>query len=386
MNATQARKRIEQYADYNIFISLTDEDCDGPIVAVKDLIDVRGTVTTGGGALRPSEPAADDAPVIRRIRDAGGCVIGKTNLHEWALGVTSENPHYGAVRNPHDPTRVSGGSSGGSAAAVAAGLCDWAIGTDTGGSIRIPASLCGVVGLKPTYGSVSTEGVIPLCWSFDTVGPLAPDVVSAARALQVMSGLTDLVPEEFPEVSSFKIARPADWILDLDFETQEAWNRVSAGVPQIPLPDRLRLEALYQPIFFVEAAAYHRDWIADSPERYGADVLGLLRRGLQVSGVEYVRALREREAVRAEVEFAMKDWDALLIPTTACVAPPFGTPHVREQLLRFTRPFSFTGQPVITIPAPVSGLPVGIQVVGHFGEDAALCRVARALELAWQQL
>lgn len=384
MNSTQARERLKQYENYNIFISLTDEECGGPVVAVKDLIDVRGTVTTAGGTILPNVIATDDAPVVSRIRAAGGCVIGKTNAHEWALGVTNENPHFGTVLNPRNPARVSGGSSGGSAAAVAAGLCDWAIGTDTGGSIRIPASLCGVVGLKPTLGTVSTAGVIPLCWSFDTVGPLAPDVTSAAGALETMSGLPNLVPPESGDVSDFKFAIPSGWALDLDNETQAVWDRVSSPFPEIPLPDRLYMESLYQPIFFVEAALYHRDWIEAYPDRYGHDVLRLLRRGLEIPGVEYLRAVRERDAVRAQVESAMNGYDALLLPATACVAPPLGTPHMREPLLRFTRPFSFTGHPVITLPAPVSGLPVGIQVIGHFGRDADLCRAARALELAWQ--
>jgi aspartyl-tRNA(Asn)/glutamyl-tRNA(Gln) amidotransferase subunit A len=201
-----------------------------------------------------------------------------------------------------------------------------------------------------------------------------------------MSGLTDLASNGSPELSDLRIAVPVGWVADLDSETQEAWDRVSAGLPEILFPDRLYLENLFQPIFFVEAAAYHREWIEAYPDRYGTDVLGLLRRGLQVSGVDYVRAVREREAARAEVEAAMRDWDAILLPTTACVAPLLGATHVREKLLRFTRPFSYTGQPVITIPAPVSGLPVGIQVVGHFSRDADLIRVARSLELAWQQV
>lgn len=383
MNSREARERLRHYEHANIFISLTDEEGAGPVVAVKDLIDVRGTVTTGGGTILPPMPATEDAPVVQRIRAAGGCVLGKTNLHEWAFGVTSENPHYGPVLNPRDPSRISGGSSGGSAAAVAAGLCDWAIGTDTGGSIRIPASLCGVVGLKPTLGTVSTEGVIPLSWSFDTVGPLAPDVRSAARALEVLSGVAGLVPEGADEVATFRFAIPAGWVAGLDEATQAVWDHVSAGLSEVSLPDPLSLEALYLPIFYVEAALYHRAWIQAYPERYGQDVLGHLRQGLAIPGVDYLAAVRERPAVRAAVEAAMNGYDALLLPTTACVAPPLGTPDLREPLLRFTRPFSFTGHPVLTLPFPVSGLPVGIQVIGHFGRDADLCRIARVLEQQW---
>ena len=144
------------------------------------MVDVRGTVTTAGAILLPNEPAAEDAPVIARLRRQGAVIVGKTNLHEFAYGVTSANPHYGAVLNPHDPGRVAGGSSGGSAVAVAAGMCDWAVGSDTGGSIRIPAALCGVVGFKPELGSIDTTGVIPLSPSLDTLGPMGPDVATVA--------------------------------------------------------------------------------------------------------------------------------------------------------------------------------------------------------------
>ncbi|HSP07959.1 MAG TPA: amidase, partial [Candidatus Dormibacteraeota bacterium] len=165
MELDEARKRIRERSDLNAFISLSSEQGEGIVVAVKDLVDVAGMVTTAGGVILPDIPAREDAPLIRRIRREGCVIAGKTNLHEFAFGVTSANPHYGTVRNPHDPTRAAGGSSGGSAVAVAAGMCDWAVGTDTGGSIRIPASLCGVAGFKPALGSIDTDGVIPLSWS-----------------------------------------------------------------------------------------------------------------------------------------------------------------------------------------------------------------------------
>src|SRR2546426_1260272 len=157
----QARARIRERSELNAFISVSDEQGSGDAVAVKDLVDVQGMVTTAGGVILPDVPAAEDAPVIKRLRQAGCLIVGKANLHEFAYGVTSINPHYGAVRNPHDPSRVAGGSSGGSAVAVAAGMCDWAIGSDTGGSIRIPASLCGVAGFKPAFGSIDIGGGVP---------------------------------------------------------------------------------------------------------------------------------------------------------------------------------------------------------------------------------
>src|SRR2546427_7039250 len=153
----QARGRIRERSELTAFISVSDEQGAGDAVAVKGLVDVKGMVTTAGGVILPDEPASEDAPVIKRLREAGCQVVGKANLHEFAYGVTSVNPHFGTVRNPHDPSRVAGGSSGGSAVAVAAGMCDWAIGSDTGGSIRIPGSLCGVAGFKPVFGSIEIE-------------------------------------------------------------------------------------------------------------------------------------------------------------------------------------------------------------------------------------
>src|SRR5207237_9186129 len=189
----------------------------------------RAPATTDGGTLPPTQPAEDDAPVIKRMRRQGCVVVGKANLHEWAFGVTSGNPHYGAVRNPHDPSRVPGGSSGGSAVAVAAGMCDWAIGTDTGGSIRIPASLCGVVGFKPKLGTIASEGGFPLSKSLDTVGPMASDVASVARAFGQMSGGSD----QALEAARPRLVVPKGWVRELDETTERAWSRVSAGLPEV---------------------------------------------------------------------------------------------------------------------------------------------------------
>jgi Asp-tRNA(Asn)/Glu-tRNA(Gln) amidotransferase A subunit family amidase len=178
-----ARERIDALAHLNAFISVSDDDGDGPVLAVKDLIDVAGMITTGGSKAPGVAPATADAPVVARMRAAGWCVVGKTNLHEWGLGPTSGNPHYGAVRNPRDPSRIAGGSSGGSAVAVATGQCDVALGTDTGGSIRIPSALCGITGIRPTVGAVDTTGVATLSQTFDTVGPMATTVAAVADAL-----------------------------------------------------------------------------------------------------------------------------------------------------------------------------------------------------------
>jgi aspartyl-tRNA(Asn)/glutamyl-tRNA(Gln) amidotransferase subunit A len=364
---------------------LTEEEGEGTVVAVKDLVDVKGTVTTAGGIMLPETPAAADAPLVAEMRRQGCLVVGKANLHEWAFGITSGNPHYGAVRNPHDRDRIPGGSSGGSAVAVVTGMCDWAVGSDTGGSIRIPASLCGCVGFKPTRGTVSTEGVFPLARSLDTMGPLAPDVDTAARALEAMTGRHDIAPRVEVDVSLFKIGVPKGWIRDLDEPTDAAWRAVSKGLPEIDFPEQSRLSAAGLTILLYEAAQVHRKWLATSPEKYGDDVRELLTMGTRVSESDYRAAVADADGLRPELEAALEGWDAVLLPATACVAPKIGAGlETREPLTRYTRPFNTTGHPVVCLPAPVkAGLPVGIQVVGHFGADARLAEVAGALEVSW---
>jgi Asp-tRNA(Asn)/Glu-tRNA(Gln) amidotransferase A subunit family amidase len=384
VTAAEARERIRARSDLNAFISLTEEDGDGPVVAVKDLVDVRGTVTTGGGILLPNQPAPRDAPMVDRMREFGCVVIGKSNLHEWAFGVTSSNPHYGAVRNPHDPERVAGGSSGGSAVAVATGMCDWAVGSDTGGSIRVPAAFCGVVGFKPTIGTVDTEGVVPLSRSLDTMGPLAPDVHTAARALEMMSDLRGVTPERPRPLAGLRVAAVRGWDAGLAPAIAEAWTRARDGLPEIDLPDRERMGAAALTILLAEGASFHRRWLERHSDRYGADVLQLLQGGLTVTRHDYSMALLEQSRIRVEAEAAMEGWDAILAPTTGVPPPVIGEPYQRADLTGYTRPFNTTGQPVITLPAPTDGLPVGIQVVGHFGEEARLVEVALALEAAWR--
>jgi Asp-tRNA(Asn)/Glu-tRNA(Gln) amidotransferase A subunit family amidase len=383
----EARERIRARADLNAFISVTDEDGDGPVVGVKDLVDVRGTVTTGGGVLLPNTRALRDAPVIRRLRAHGCVMIGKTNLHEWAFGVTSQNPHYGGVRNPRASGRVPGGSSGGSAVAVATGMCDWAIGSDTGGSIRIPASFCGVVGFKPTVGSVDTEGVVPLSRTLDTLGPLAPDVTSAVDALELMTGWTGLLPERPRPLSALRVAAARGWEEGLEPEVAAAYARATAGLPVVDLPDRRRMGAAGLTILLVEAAAFHRDWLEQHPDGYGDDVRRLLEQGMEVGRRDYSLALLDQSRVRTETEAAMHGWDAVLVPTSRVLPPRPGEVYDRGDLTGYTRPFNTTGQPVVTLPAPVpeDAVPVGISVVGRFGDDAGVAEVALALEMAWRE-
>ena len=381
----EARQRAQELAHLNAFISMTDEAGDGTVVAVKDMIDVRGTVTTGGARILPAEPAAEDAAVVRNLRARGCMVIGKTNLHAWAFGATSENPDFGDVRNPRDEARVAGGSSGGSAVAVATGMCAWAIGTDTGGSNRTPASLCGVVGFKPTFGALSTEGVLPLAPSLDTVGPIAPDVATAAQAFEAMSGRALTLDAGAADVRELALAVPAGWVQGLDDETRRVWGTVASGLPEIDFPARARGAEPALTVLYAEAGAVHRQWIDRYSDRYPPDVLAKLRDGLSVTEGEYRDALDACRRFREDVEEAMSGWDAVLLPATACVAPLLGqTANVTEPLTRFTRPFNASGQPVIVVPAPGSRLPVGVQIVGHADRDAALVRVAAAVEHAWK--
>ena len=381
MELAEARNRIRERADLNAFISVSSEEGSGTVVAVKDLVDVAGMVTTAGGVILPQTPSAEDAPVVQRLRREGCVVVGKANLHEFAYGVTSANPHYGDVLNPHDPSRVAGGSSGGSAVAVATGMCDWAVGSDTGGSIRIPASFCGVVGFKPALGSIDMGGVFPLSRSLDTLGPLAPDVATAARAYTMMSG-------EALELDSTRTPRlgvPAGWVADLDEQTARAWRLVSAGLPEVEFVERLPLYNAGLTILLVEGAALHRRWLAEFPEKYGADVLENLRRGLGVLAVDFDEAIVAWPKLREQAVSAMEGIDALVLPACAVIAPPIGVGvEVREPVTRYTRPFNASGQPVVSLPAPVRGLPVGIQVVGR--TNGAALSAAAWLEQRWKTL
>ena len=384
MDIAEARARAEQAPDSHIFISLTDEHGPGPVVAVKDLIDVRGVPTTGGGVILPRVPAAADAPLVARIRAGGGRIIGKTNLYEWAYGASSRNPHFGDVRNPRDAGRSAGGSSSGSAAAVAAGLCDWAVGTDTAGSVRVPASLCGVVGFRPSHGVIPADGVIPLARSLDTVGALAPSVRVAAEAVALMADRPDIATAPARDPRTLRLASPAGWLDGLDAQTARVWAHVGAALPEVKLPDRIVMNELGGTIQAAEATTFHRDWMRRWPDRYSADVLAKLAAGLEVRAVDYLRACEERNRVRDAVQAALDGWDALVLPATAVVAPRLDGPEERDALLRFTRPFSLTGHPCIVIPAPAAGLPVGIQLVGRAGADGQLAAVAAALEASWR--
>ena len=382
MRLEEARARIRAAEHLRAFISVSEESGPGPVVAVKDMINVRGFPTTAGSPIGDHSPAVVDAEVVRLARRSGCAIIGKTNLHEWAMGATSENPYFGAVRNPHEADRIAGGSSGGSAAAVAAGLCDWAIGTDTGGSIRIPAALCGVVGLKPTLGAVSTAGVIPLSPTLDVVGPITPDAESAAGALAILSrGGATSIPTHIPSLSSFRVAIPHGWVTDLDDQVARTWAPMNAQLPEVEVVDRSALYSCHTVILLVEAAQVHSDRMRQHRRLFGTDVIADLLHGQRIPRPDYVAALHQRTGYQSSMFEIMRHVDALILPTTARTAPLVGESGVRPYLNMFTRPFNLTGQPAISIPARSSPLPVGIQLVGQFGEDDKLLTIARALEV-----
>lgn len=385
MQIADARARCAQLEHLNIFITMTDETGPGEVVAVKDLIDVRGTPTSAGSTVLPMDPKAEDAPLIDTLRGSGCVMIGKTNMDEWALGSTSNNPHYGIVRNPSDLSRIAGGSSGGSAAAVAAGICDWSIGTDTGGSVRIPAALCGVVGFKPTLDTIDTTGVLPLSFSLDTVGSLASDVRTATRGVALMAGKEGWEPASAPALGDLRLAVPGGWVTGLDETVGAVWMTVASQLqlPEIPFPPLSELAKGCLDLMSAEAAAYHRRWISECPERYGPHALARLRGMYAVTGADYVDAVAGRDPLRAAVAEAIDGYDAVLVPTTAAVAPLIQGRINSEPLTRFTRAFNYTGQPVFSLPIKTSGLPVGIQVVGRIGKDAELAAIALALEQVW---
>jgi len=370
--------------ELHAFLAVTEEDGEGVVVAVKDNIDVRGFVTTVGSELRPRIPARRDATVVANLRRQGHLIVGKTNLHEWALGHTSANPHFGSVANPRVPGRIPGGSSGGSAAAVAAGLCDWALGTDTGGSIRNPAAFCGVVGLRPSQGLISRRGIFTNSFTFDTVGPMARDVDGVALGLSAMMGRTPGAPVA-RSLSDLKLAIPEGWVQGLDEPVARAWAKATRGLPEVRLPALMPMFELYDHIALPEAAMIQRQDLESSPDSYGADVRARLMKGLGIPAVDYLYALSKLASLRRQTRRALQGIDALLVPTAPCAAPTLEEALAEPwgPLGRFTRPLSMTGLPVLNLPLPVQGAPIGIQVVGHFGGEHGLLEVARALERSW---
>jgi len=371
----------------------------GVPIAIKDLIDIRGIPTTAASRVRDGHVAAMDALVIARLRHAGAILIGKTNLDEFAYGTTSENSAFGPVRNPHDPVRSPGGSSGGSAAAVAAGMALAALGTDTGGSIRIPAAACGTVGLKPTYGEVPADLVVPLSRTFDHVGPFARTVGDAWLVYRALLGSIEQRTLTPRPVSGVRMGLPRGYfcdVLDPDVrarfeEAVGALREGGAHVDEIGIRHAASTPAVYTHIHASEGAEYHATMIEAAPERYTPAVRLRLEMGRYVLAEDYARAMHGREVLRREVDAALADHDALVLPTLPIPAPPIGAESVvvdgarepvRGLMLRLTQLFNVTGHPAISLPCGVTsqGLPCGLQLVGRRGETDALLQLARACE------
>jgi aspartyl-tRNA(Asn)/glutamyl-tRNA(Gln) amidotransferase subunit A len=364
----------------------------GMPISLKDLIDVQGQPTTAGSSARASHVAQHDAPIVTRLRDAGAVILGKTNLHEFALGPTNDESAFGAVRNPYDESRVAGGSSGGAAAAVAAGMGIAAIGSDTGGSIRIPAAACGVVGLKPSLGEVPTDGVVPLSFTLDHVGPLARTVADAAAVWSVLAAKP--LPPLDSSASPIRLGLLGDYFTEfLSDEVSSAFEasldtlrRAGAVIVPAKIPNTEKIVETYTNISLPEAAEWHRELLATNAADYQPIVRDRLRRGAQIPAVDYIRAMAMREVFTRAVEASLENHDALVLPTLPIVAPAIGVAEVafsngrtlaaRAALLRLTQLFNITGHPAMTIPIRAPELPVGLQLVGKRGRTADLLGVA----------
>jgi aspartyl-tRNA(Asn)/glutamyl-tRNA(Gln) amidotransferase subunit A len=367
-------------APYGIFLARPEKHEDGIPLAVKDLLDTAGLTTNYGSAIFAEHIPATSAESVVRLEAAGYANIGKTNLHELAYGTTSENPHFGTVPNPLAPGRIAGGSSGGSAAALAAGLADAALGTDSGGSIRIPAACCGVVGLKPTYDLVSLEGCFPLAPSFDHVGPMGRSVDACIAQLGALA--TDfrrLLLESLEEVSV-----AVAWVDDAEPLVAERVREAAMCFPrrrEVAWP-RPQIDAL----FMHEVANVHRELYAEHAELYADDLATKIERCLKVSDADAALAARGREEYRTRCLELFDGVDLLLTPTLACVAPPTGVGDLalRATLVRNTLPFNALGWPALAVPcgAAEDGLPASIQLIGRAGADAVVLAAGARLERA----
>jgi aspartyl-tRNA(Asn)/glutamyl-tRNA(Gln) amidotransferase subunit A len=371
-------------------------------ISVKDLIDVAGQPTTAGSRVRAGHVATSDAPIVRRLRDAGAVLIGKTNLHEFALGTTSEESAYGAVRNPHDTSRSAGGSSGGSAAAVASGMGVASIGSDTGGSIRIPAAACGVVGLKPSLGEVPTEGVVPLSTTFDHVGPLSRTVDDAAAVWAVIAGRPiprlesrDARSLTFGLLGGYFMGLLGSEVRDAFENAVERLRMCGVTIDERTVQGTDTIVETYTSISLSEAARYHAPMLASRAADYQPPVRQRLEFGRTIPAVAYLGAMDTRQTLSHAVDAALDGCDALLLPALAIVAPPLGASEVRVDngdtilvraaMLRLTQLFNITGHPAISVPIRSSGLPVGLQLVGRRGQTEALLSTANTVVRALGQ-
>ena len=387
----------------------------GVPVSVKDIFTTKGIRTTAGSKILSDWVPDEDATVVQKLRQAGAVIIGKTNLHQFAFGVTTENPHHGDTRNPWDRERVPGGSSGGSAAAVAMGMGYASLGTDTGGSVRIPAALCGITGIKPTYGRVSRHGVLPLAWSLDHVGPLTRTAEDAARVLQAIAGhdpkdptssrrpVPDYLAHINDPIDGLTIGVPAEpfWepiqpeVADAVRKAIDLLKERGARIREVAFPHAEDLAGFQTAIIFSEAAAYHMKWMRERPDDYDPSVLAGLRQGATIPAVDYVNAQRARALLRDEVHELYRQIDLLALPTTPIVAPRLGQAQAMmsigsgqmqatRALTRNVSPFNTLGLPALSIPCGFNSeeLPIGLQIVGKPFDEETVLRAGHAYQQA----
>jgi aspartyl-tRNA(Asn)/glutamyl-tRNA(Gln) amidotransferase subunit A len=360
-----------------IFLARPHELRDGIRLAVKDLLDTAGLTTTYGSAIFADHAPGQTAEAVRRLEAAGYANVGKTNLHEFAYGTTSENVHFGTVPNPIAPGRIAGGSSGGSAAALAAGLADAALGTDSGGSIRIPAACCGVVGFKPTFDLVSTVGCFPLAPTFDHVGPMARTVQDCVEMLRVLA--PEFAPMTVDTLAELRIG--VAWLDDAQPLVRE---RVAAAAERFPSRTEIALaNPNIDATFMREVADVHRELYDEHGDLYGENVAVKIERCLAVSDADAAAAARRRDDYREQLERIMVDFDLLLTPTLPVVAPPveIGDLKLRGILTRNTLPVNALGWPALALPCGPAedGLPASVQLVGKAGDDALVLAAGERL-------
>ena len=371
----------------------------GVPISLKDIIDLRNSPTTAASRVRDGHVARRDATVVGRLRQAGAIFIGKTNLHEFALGTTNEDSAYGPVLHPLDDTRSPGGSSGGSAASVLAGMAYASIGTDTGGSVRIPAAACGLVGLKPTLGEIPTEGIVPLSETLDHVGPLSLSVQDAALLYGVLRGTTNPEVPAARAVRDLRFGIPRAYFFDLldpqiAARFEEACEQLKSGgaiLEDVAIPHTKEIGTIYIHIALPEAASYHAPTLDHRPQDYTENVRLRLEMGRYILAEDYVRAQRGRHLLTREVREALGGRDGLLLPSLPVPATKLGAATVsvggteepvRNITLRLTQLFNITGHPAISLPCGKTdeGLPVGLQIVGARNRTPELLQVALAVE------
>ena len=369
----------------------------GVPISLKDLIDLRGTPTTAASRVRRGHMSARDSVISARLRAAGAVFVGKTNLHEFALGTTNEDSAYGPVHHPLDHSRSPGGSSGGSAAAILAGMCYASIGSDTGGSIRIPSAACGLVGLKPALGEIPTDGVVPLSSTLDHIGPLCRSVEDAGILHQLLGGVANPAPIGTRELRGLRLGIPRPYffaLLDPDVaarfdESCERLTRAGVVLEDVAIAHTAEIATIYVHVALSEAAACHARTLESQPDDYTPNVRVRLEMGRHILAEDYVRALRGRDVLTREVGAALNGRDGLLLPTMPVPATTLGAATVkvgtaeetvRNITLRLTQPVNITGHPAISMPCGRTrdGLPVGAQLVGS--DTLGLLAVASAIE------